>query len=200
MKAITEQLRHRNVSEVLKKEKASPPTILPEESLSDPLAAAELASTQQQSSLESASIAQAYEETLEFYIEQKHEQVGRIESRLEDLIDRQEAKLNHAQSHSPGFLSSAGKRKNWEMQLTLCRAKLEALRSKLDDVKEIKSSMGLFTPKIEELATRRMRIEHPELASSWDAMKNQERKENITHSTANIKTRSRKHRLSLFDS
>lgn len=30
--------------------------------------------------------------------------------------------------------------------------------------------MGLHSPKIEELATRKMRAENPELASDWDAM------------------------------
>ncbi|MBR4736649.1 MAG: conjugal transfer protein, partial [Rhodocyclaceae bacterium] len=35
----------------------------------------------------------------------------------------------------------------------------------------------LRTPRINELATRRMRAENPELASSWDAMREAQRKQ-----------------------
>ncbi len=31
--------------------------------------------------------------------------------------------------------------------------------------------MGLHSPRIEELATRKLRIERPELAADWDAMR-----------------------------
>ena len=31
--------------------------------------------------------------------------------------------------------------------------------------------MGVFAPRIEEMATRKMRAAHPEMASDWDAMR-----------------------------
>ena len=50
-------------------------------------------------------------------------------------------------------------------------ARLQVLHHRLDAVREIKDGMGLHSPKVEELATRKMRAENPELASDWDAMR-----------------------------
>ena len=36
--------------------------------------------------------------------------------------------------------------------------------------------MGIHAPKVEELATRKMRAERPELASDWDAMREAQRR------------------------
>nr|BAE19715.1 TraN [Sphingomonas sp. A1] len=51
------------------------------------------------------------------------------------------------------------------------QARLQSLHVRLEAVREIKEGMGLHSPKVEELATRKMRAENPELASDWDAMR-----------------------------
>jgi hypothetical protein len=48
---------------------------------------------------------------------------------------------------------------------------------RLEAVREIKEGMGLHSPKVEELATRKMRAENPELASDWDAMREAARRQ-----------------------
>ena len=48
---------------------------------------------------------------------------------------------------------------------------MQTLHVRLEAVREIKEGMGLHSPKIEELATRKMRAENPELAADWDAMR-----------------------------
>ncbi len=96
------------------------------------LRAAQEAAIEQQSILETASQEHPYRQILALYVQAKLDQVADIEDRLENLIDRQQARL--------------------------------------EAVREIKEGMGLHSPKIEELATRKMRAENPELASDWDAM------------------------------
>ncbi|MET0090824.1 MAG: phosphoribosyltransferase [Candidatus Thiodiazotropha sp.] len=135
------------------------------------LEAAESLEQQQYSLLDSAPIEQTYQETLVAYVQSKHDQVERIEDRLEALVDRQQARLQQMQSRSPGFLSLPSTKRAWQTQQAQCRARLQVLHHRLDAVREIKDGMGLHSPKVEELATRKMRAENPELASDWDAMR-----------------------------
>lgn len=135
------------------------------------LETAESLDRQQHSLLDSASIEQTYQENLVAYVQSKHDQVERIENRLEVLVDRQQARLQQMQSRSPGFLSLPPAKRAWQSQVAQCRARLQVLHHRLDAVREIKEGMGLHSPKIEELATRKMRAENPGLASDWDAMR-----------------------------
>ncbi len=56
---------------------------------------------------------------------------------------------------------------------------MQTLHARLEAVREIKEGMGLHSPKIEELATRKMRAENPELASDWDAMREAARRHEL---------------------
>ncbi|WP_419605432.1 IncP plasmid survival protein KfrC family protein, partial [Thiolapillus sp.] len=126
---------------------------------------------QQHSLLDSAPIEQTYQETLVAYVQSKHDQVERIEVRLEALVDRQQARLQQMRLRSPGFLSLPSTKRAWQTRQAQCRARLQVLHYRLDAVREIRDGMGLHSPKLEELATRKMRAENPELASDWDALR-----------------------------
>jgi len=56
---------------------------------------------------------------------------------------------------------------------------LQTLHARLEAVREIKEGMGLHSPKIEELATRKMRAENPELAADWKAMREAARRHEL---------------------
>ena len=135
------------------------------------LAAAEAAEAEQQAALEAAPLDQTYQEALALYVQAKHDQVERIEDRLENLIDRQQARLQQTQANQPGLLSRPGAKRAWQNQQMQQQARLQSLHVRLEAVREIKEGMGLHSPKVEELATRKMRAENPELASDWDAMR-----------------------------
>ena len=109
----------------------------------------------------------------------KHDQVERIEDRLEQLVDRQQARLQQLQSNAPGLLSLPGTRRAWQNQQVQQQARLQTLHVRLEAVREIKEGMGLHSPKIEELATRKMRAENPELAADWDAMRQAARRHEL---------------------
>jgi len=135
------------------------------------LAAAEATEAEQQAALEAAPLDQTYQEALALYVQAKHDQVERIEDRLENLIDRQQARLQQTQANQPGLLTRPGAKRAWQNQQMQQQARLQSLHVRLEAVREIKEGMGLHSPKVEELATRKMRAENPELASDWDAMR-----------------------------
>lgn len=135
------------------------------------LEAAQEAETEQRALLEAAPVEQTYQQTLAFYVQAKHDQVERIEDRLEQLVDRQQAQLQRLQSNAPGLLSLPRTKAAWQQQQAQQQARLQTLHARLDAVREIKEGMGIHSPKIEELATRKMRAENPELAGDWDSMR-----------------------------
>lgn len=132
---------------------------------------AQAAEREQQASLEAAPLDQTYQEALALYVQAKHDQVERIEDRLENLIDRQQARLQQTQAAKPGVLTLPGAKRAWQSRQTQEQARLRVLQTRLVAVREIKDGMGIHSPRIEELATRKMRAENPELASDWDAMR-----------------------------
>jgi hypothetical protein len=134
------------------------------------LRAAQEAAVEQQSILETASQEHPYRQILALYVQAKLDQVVDIEDRLENLIDRQQARLQQIQASAPGQLSLPGSRRAWQNRQSQQKSRLQSLHTRLEAVREIKEGMGLHSPKIEELATRKMRAENPELASDWDAM------------------------------
>lgn len=135
------------------------------------LAQAKAIEAELQAVLESAPVEQAYTEALALHVQAKHEQVARIEDRIENLIDRQQARLQQTQTRQPGILSLPGVKRAWQNQQMQQQARLQTLHARLDVVREIKEGMGLHSPRIEEMATRKLRAENPVLASDWDEMR-----------------------------
>lgn len=77
------------------------------------LRAAQEAAIEQQSILETASQEHPYRQILALYVQAKLDQVADIEDRLENLIDRQQARLQPIQASAPGQLSLPGSRRAW---------------------------------------------------------------------------------------
>lgn len=125
---------------------------------------------EQQAMLEGSTLEQTYQTTLAAYVQAKDAQLYQIEDRLEHLIEQQEARLQQTQALAPGLLSLPSSRRAWQGQVAQQQARLQTLHTRLDAVREIKDGMGLHAPRVEELATRKMRADNPELTESWDAM------------------------------
>jgi hypothetical protein len=157
----------------------APGAVAPEDAGGDLLQAAQAAEAEQQAVLEAAPLEQSYQETLSLYVQAKHDQVDHIEDRLENLIDRQQAKLQQTQTAAPGRLSLPGSKRAWQNQQAQQQARLQTLHARLEAVREIKEGMGLHSPKIEELATRKMRADNPDLAADWDAMREAARRHEL---------------------
>ncbi|MDL1867480.1 conjugal transfer protein, partial [Betaproteobacteria bacterium PRO4] len=115
------------------------------------LEAAQKFELEQQVALEAAPIEQTYQEALAVYVQSKYSQVEQIEDRLENLIDRQQARLQQAQAGKPGFLARPGTRQTWQSEKAKQQARLQVLHTRLEIVRDIKEGMGIHGAKIEEL-------------------------------------------------
>lgn len=129
---------------------------------------AELAEAEQSAILEASSVESDYMSALASMVEAKHGQVERLEGRLEGVIEQQEAKLHRIEANRPGLLSKPGRRAGWQGQLEQQQALIQKLHGRLEVVREVKESMGLYGSKVEELAARKLRFHQRELASEWD--------------------------------
>ena len=126
---------------------------------------------EQQALLETSTVEADYTASLAAHVAAKHDQVERIEDRLEGVIEQQEAKLHQIQAKQPGILSLPSTRASWQAQMQQQQALLQNLHGRLEGVREIKDGMGLHGPRVEELAARKLRHEDPELAEGWDQMR-----------------------------
>ena len=120
-----------------------------------------------------------YGAALAAQLEAKHEQVERIEDRLENLIESQASRLQRTQMQQPGLLAFPATRAQWQQQVQQQQKTMQRLLGRLELVREVRDSMGVHAPRIEELAARKLRTRHPGLASEWDALQQAQRLEKL---------------------
>ena len=109
------------------------------------------------------------------FVEEKHDQVERIEDKLENLIDLQASRLQQTQAKQPGILALPGTLAKWQQQVQQQQNTMQRLHGRLESVREIKEGMSVHGPRIDELAIRKLRTQEPELASEWDDMQEAQR-------------------------
>lgn len=134
------------------------------------------AQVEQAALLEASLLESQYSAAFAAQVEAKHDQAGRIEDRLENLIEQQESRMQQAQARQPGMLALPGTRAKWQQQMQRQQATLQRLHGRLETVREIKEGMGVHSPRIEELAARKLRAQEPELASEWADMREAQRR------------------------
>lgn len=139
------------------------------------LARAQEAQTEQTAFLEATALEAQYSAAFSAQVEAKHDQAERIEDKLENLIEIQASRLQQAQSSQPGILALPGTRARWQQQMQQQQGTLQRLQGRLEAVREIKDGMGVYGSRIEELATRKLRAQEPELATNWDDMQEAQR-------------------------
>ncbi len=106
---------------------------------------------------------------LEIYLQTKHDQVESIEDKLGSLIVKQQALLQQSEAKKPGLLSMPNTKHQWAARQSRQQARLQVLHNRLDSVRELKEGMGVHSPKLEELAERKLRKHDPTLAQEWDS-------------------------------
>lgn len=131
---------------------------------------------EQAAQLEATPLESQYSAAFAVHVEAKHDQVERIEDRLEGLIERHASRMQQAQTNQPGMLALPGIRAKWHQQMQQQQQQMQRLQGRLEVVREIKDGMSIHGPRIEELATRKLRAQEPELASEWDEMREAQRR------------------------
>lgn len=118
----------------------------------------------------SSPINELYENVLAVMTQVKHEQIDRIETRLEGLIDRQGAAQKQMLSQKPSVFAGLGARAKWQNAQAQTQARMFTLNTRLEQVREIKDGMGLHAPKVVEFATQKLKKEEPALLKDWEQM------------------------------
>jgi len=129
---------------------------------------AQAVQAEQTAMLETSPLESLYSAAFAALVEAKHDQAERIEDMLEDLISQQTSRLQQTQAGQPGLFSRLGTqaRKNQVQQKRI----VQRLQDRLEVVREIKDGMGVHGPRIEELATRKLRAQEPGLTREWEDM------------------------------
>ena len=130
---------------------------------------------EQVAAIDASPLESRYNAALSVQLEAKLDQAESIEDRLEHLIEQQASRLQQAQARQPGMLSLPGARAKWNDSIQQQQASMLRLQSRLEMVRDIKDGMGLHGPRIEELATRKLRDKEPELADAWDELREAQR-------------------------
>ena len=128
--------------------------------------------------LEASPVALQYSAALAAQVEAKHEQVERIEDKLEAIVQQQSATMRQMLSARPGVFSLPASRARWQQQVQRQGMIMQRLQGRLELVREIKESMGPHGSRIEELAARKIRAQEPQLVDDWhEALQVQRRHE-----------------------
>ena len=136
---------------------------------------AQEAQTEQTALLDATPLESQYSAAFAAQVEAKHDQAERVEDRLENLIELQASRLQQAQSSQPGILALPGARAKWQQKMQQQQSTMQRLQGRLETVREIKEGMGIHGPRIEELATRKLRAQEPELAKDLDDLREAQR-------------------------
>ena len=136
---------------------------------------AQEAQAEQTALLEATPLESQYSASFAAFVEEKHDQVERIEDKLENMIELLVSRLQQTQAGQPGLFALPGARAKWQQQVQQQQNTMQRLHGRLETVREIKEGMGVHNPRIDELAIRKLRTQEPKLASEWDDMQEAQR-------------------------
>lgn len=125
----------------------------------------------QASLAESAEIEKRYDAVFQNHLEAKHEQVERLTDKLENMIENQQSTLTRLENKRPGFLARPSTRQAWSQAVQQQKTKIRRMERRLERVHEIEEGMTVTGPKLVELASRKIRAHDPELAKSWEGIR-----------------------------
>jgi len=121
-------------------------------------------------------IQQQYSGQLGVYVQEKAQQIDRLQSSLAAALTSEQAQLQAIQQRAPGWTVGKKAHAQWEQQVARRKTRIAQIALRLDRVGEIEEAAGVYAErKIEELAERKLRFEKPELTLEWDKIQHRER-------------------------
>jgi hypothetical protein len=114
---------------------------------------------------------------LAFYAQAKAQQIDILQASLQSAIHSEATKLAAIEQESPAWPATKQAHAAWNNQITQAKARLAQLERRSERVGEIAHNAGLYADSLlDELAARKLRFHHPDLARQWDALQQQQRK------------------------
>ena len=115
------------------------------------------------------------------YVQEKAEQIDRLQFCLAAALTSEQAQLQAIQQRAPGWTAGDRAHIQWEQQVARRKTRIAQIALRLDRVGEIEEAAGVYAEtKIEELAERKLRLDKPELAQEWDTIQHRERQAAIS--------------------
>ncbi|MFC1098385.1 IncP plasmid survival protein KfrC family protein [Pasteurella multocida] len=108
-----------------------------------------------------------YTDSLNSIINEKNEQVKRLETKLSKLINDTSSQISRLQSNKPSIFALPGKKKSWESNLNKHKHIMTVATQRLEFVHEIRDDMGLHSSKIEDMAKRKLYHRDPHLVKKY---------------------------------
>src|SRR5260370_4264051 len=121
-------------------------------------------------------VQQQYSDQLGVYVQEKAQQIDRLQSSLAAALTSEQAQLQAIQQRAPGWTAGKKTHAQWEQQVARRKTRIAQIALRLERVGEIEEAAGVYAErKIEELAEHKLRFEKPELAHEWDKIQRRER-------------------------
>jgi|GEM_PF-2642543 len=121
-------------------------------------------------------VQQQYSDQLGVYVQEKAEQIDRLQSSLAAALTSEQAQLKAIQQRAPGWTAGKKAHAQWKRQVARRETRIAQIALRLDRVGEIEEAAGVYAEtKIEELAERKLRLDKPDLAHEWDKIQRRER-------------------------
>jgi hypothetical protein len=125
-------------------------------------------------------VQQQYNDKLGIYVQEKAEQIDRLQSSLAAALTSEKAQLQAIRQSPPGWTAGKKAHVQWEQQVARRTTRIAQIAQRVDRVGEIEEAAGVYAEtKIEELAERKFRFAEPELAQKWDRIQRKEREASI---------------------
>jgi hypothetical protein len=125
-------------------------------------------------------VQQEYSDQLGVYVQEKAEQIHRLQSSLAVALTSEQAQLQGIEQKPPGWTAGKKAHAQWEQQVARGKARIAQIALRLDRVGEIEEAAGVYAErKIEELAEHKLRLDKRELTLEWDKIQYRERQATI---------------------
>ena len=118
-----------------------------------------------------------YHSQLAFYAQAKAQQIQTLQASLQTAIHSQTAKLAAIEAKRLAWPAGRQARTALRNQIAQAKARLAQLERRSERVGDIAQTAGLYADSLlDELAARKLRFHHADLARQWDALQQQQRK------------------------
>lgn len=123
-----------------------------------------------------------YTDSLSSIINEKNEQVKRLETKLSKLITEANSQIGRLQSSKPGIFSLPVKKKEWDNKINQQKNIVTVATQRLELVHEIRDDMGLHSSKIEDMAKKKLYYRDPHLVKKYRGVVQNENERRIAES------------------
>ena len=123
-----------------------------------------------------------YTDSLSSIINEKDEQVKRLETKLSKLITEANSQIGRLQSSKPGIFSLPVKKKEWDNKIHQQKNIVTVATQRLELVHEIRDDMGLHSSKIEDMAKKKLYYRDPHLVKKYRGVVQNENERRIAES------------------